>query len=71
MHRTKLKLTFVGLGMLFLLAIAFLIRGWSDSGLWLGWFGSLGMVLGIYAGANVAQKGVVKKNSEPKYGNSK
>lgn len=79
MHRTKLKLTFVGLIILCVIAMAFLIRGWSDSGLWLGWFGSLAMVLGIYAGANVAQKNVqgknynesIKKNGESKYGSSK
>ena len=79
MQRTKLKLTFVGLVILCLVALAFILRDWSDSGLWLGWFGSLAMVLGIYATANVAQKGVqgknynesIKKNGETKYGNSK
>jgi len=71
MQRTKLKLTFVGLLILCLIAFAFILKSWSDSGLWLGWFGSLAMVLGIYAGANVAQKGVTRKNSESKYGSSK
>ena len=66
MQRTKLKLTFIGLIILCLVALAFILRNWSDSGLWLGWFGSLAMVLGIYASANVVQKNVLKKNGDQK-----
>lgn len=66
MHRTKLKLTFVGLGILCSLALAFILKGQFDSGLWMAWFGAFAMVLGIYASANVAQKGVMKKNGDQK-----
>ncbi len=64
MHRTKLKLTFIGLGILCLLAGAFILKNQFDSGLWMAWFGAFAMVLGIYAGANVAQKNVERKNGK-------
>ena len=79
MHRTKLKLTFIGLGILCILALAFILKDQFEPALWMAWFGSFAMVLGIYATANVAQKNIqgknynesIKKNGESKYGSSK
>jgi len=62
MTRTKFKLTIAGLIILCLIAIAFILKNQFEATLWLGWFGSLAMVLGIYAGSNVAQKNVQGKN---------
>jgi cadmium resistance protein CadD (predicted permease) len=62
MQRTKLKLTFIGLIILCLIALAFIMKNQFEPMLWMGWFGSLAMVLGIYAGTNVAQKSVQGKN---------
>jgi len=56
-----LKLTLIGLGMLGVLAFAFILKDWSEPALWMAWFAAFGGTLGIYAGANVAQKGVLKK----------
>ena len=60
MHRTKLKLTFIGLLILCIIAGAFIVKEQFEPALWMAWFGSFAMVLGIYATANVAQKKILK-----------
>jgi len=62
MKHTKLKLTIMGLIILIGLAAAFIIEEQFESGLWMLWFGSFTMVLGIYSGANVVQK--IKNNDK-------
>ena len=61
MHNRKLILTFAGLGILTGIALFFIGNGQFDPGLWMLWFGSFSATLGIYAGANVVQKKVLKK----------
>ena len=63
--RTKLTVTLVGLGMLLVLAIAFILKDWSEPSLWMAWFMAFGGTIGIYASANVAQKGVLKNETRP------
>jgi len=62
MKHTKLKLTLIGLLILVALAAAFIMKEQFESGLWMLWFGSFTMVLGIYSGANVVQK--IKNNDK-------
>jgi len=61
MHNRKLILTFTGLGILFTIAFFFIGYGQFESGLWMLWFGAFTATLATYAGANVAQKKVLKK----------
>lgn len=60
MTHTKLKLTVLGLVILCLIAVGFILKDQFEPMLWTGWFVAFAGVLGIYAGANVAQKKVLK-----------
>jgi len=60
MKRTKLKLTLIALGMLAAIAVGFIAKDQFEPTLWMAWFAAFASTLGIYAGANVAQKGVLK-----------
>ena len=61
MTNRKLKLTITGLVALCLIALGFILKDRFEPMLWGGWFVAFTGTLGIYAGANVAQKNVLKK----------
>ena len=60
MKRTKLALTIMGLFILTVIALGFWLKDQFEPGLWTFWFIAFNGTLGIYAGANVAQKKVLK-----------
>ena len=64
MTNRKLKLTIAGLAVLSLVALGFILTGQFEPMLWGGWFVAFTGTLGIYAGANVVQKNVLKNESK-------
>ena len=55
-------MSFIGLGILILIAMGFFIAGQFDAGLWGLWFIAFDMIIGAYMTANVVQANVISKN---------
>jgi len=62
MKNKKWKLTIFVLLILIGIAIGFFLKSWSDSILWMGWFGALAVAPGIFAGTNYLEKKEYIKN---------
>ena len=56
MKNKKWKLTLIVLGILSGVAVGFFIKDWSESVLWIGWFGAIGSAIGIFVGGNHLDK---------------
>ena len=62
MKNKKWKLTIFILIILIGIAIGFFLKSWSDSVLWMGWFGALSATAGIFTGGNYLEKKEYIKN---------
>lgn len=62
MKNKKWKLTIFVLIILIGVAVGFFLKAWSDSVLWMGWFGALSAAAGIFTGGNYLEKKEYLKN---------
>lgn len=56
MRNKKWKLTMIVIGILVGVAVAFILRGWKEPGLWIPWFTALPAAVGIFTGGNYLEK---------------
>lgn len=71
MKKTKLKMSFIGLGILVLIAFGFFLAREFEVGLWAFWFAAFDTIIGAYLTANVVQTHVISNNYKPELAEKK
>lgn len=66
MKSKKWKLTIFILLILIGISLGFFYKNWSESVLWMGWFGALSATAGIFTGGNYLEKREYLKNGVDK-----